>query len=75
MKNKIIGVTPLICVVTYLLIGFTADIWHPTWCIFFLIPIVPAFFSKKGLFGLFPLIIAVTYVVLGVTLEWWIQDG
>ena len=28
-----------LCVLLYLIVGFTFDIWHPTWILFFLIPV------------------------------------
>lgn len=37
--GKVTGVVASICVITFLLIGFLAHTWHPTWVIFFAIPI------------------------------------
>ena len=35
----------LFCVVTFLLLGFLRDLWHPTWIVFLLIPIYHAVVS------------------------------
>ena len=37
--GKITSVVSMLCVITFLLVGFLAHIWHPTWIIFFAIPI------------------------------------
>ncbi len=41
IKNRITGATPLIVTLAYLSIGFIWGVWHPTWLLFLLIPIVP----------------------------------
>ena len=33
------GVVALLCVIIYLLLGFVWHLWHPSWIIFFAIPI------------------------------------
>ena len=40
-RARVIAVTPLVCLITYLAIGFWLNIWHPTWVIFFAIMIIP----------------------------------
>ncbi len=37
--GKVTGVVSMLCVITFLLVGFLAHTWHPTWVIFFAIPI------------------------------------
>lgn len=39
VAGKVTGVVSMLCVIIFLLIGFLAHIWHPTWIIFFAIPI------------------------------------
>jgi len=36
---RIPGIVALVCVIAFILIGFLAHIWHPTWLIFFAVPI------------------------------------
>ena len=45
VKGKIIAITPLVALATFLLIGFLADTWHPTWLVFLACPFVPIFLS------------------------------
>lgn len=39
IARKISAVTPLLSVLAFLILGFCFDLWHPSWLIFFLIPI------------------------------------
>ncbi|MEM5770773.1 MAG: hypothetical protein AAGU32_21185, partial [Bacillota bacterium] len=51
LAGKVTGIVALLCVVTYILIGFLAHTWHPTWIIFFAIPIcgvIVKMFTKSG---------------------------
>ena len=42
----------VLCVLAYLMLGFAFNVWHPTWMLFFLIPVyhcmVSAVFKGKG---------------------------
>lgn len=40
VAGRVSGLISLICIVTYLYIGFFHNLWHPGWLIFFAIPIV-----------------------------------
>ena len=71
LKGRIIEATPLICLIIYLFIGFVWHIWHPTWVIFFLIPIMPTILSENLAKTLYPLICVVLYLVLGFTWHLW----
>jgi hypothetical protein len=51
LAGKVTGIVAFLCVATYILVGFLADIWHPTWIIFFAIPIssvIVKMFTKGG---------------------------
>ena len=39
VSARITGIVALACIIAYILIGFLAGIWHPTWLIFFAVPI------------------------------------
>ena len=71
LKARIIEATPLICLIVYLFIGFVFHIWHPTWVIFFLIPIMPTILSENLAKTLYPLICVVVYLFLGLTWSLW----
>ena len=68
---RINAVTPLICLITYLAIGFTLNIWHPTWTIFFMILIVPVLLSEDTLYSLYPILCLAAYLVMGLVWGWW----
>lgn len=71
LRARICAATPLICLIIYLSIGFTMDIWHPTWAVFFLILIVPNLLSDNSLELIYPMLCAITYVVLGMIFGLW----
>lgn len=51
VSARIPGIVALVCIITFILVGFLADIWHPTWLIFFAVPIsgiIAKMFSKGG---------------------------
>jgi hypothetical protein len=51
LSGKVTGIVSLLCVTAFILIGFLADTWHPTWIIFFAIPIsgvIVKMFAKSG---------------------------
>lgn len=74
---------PLVIVILYLGIGFLADVWHPTWMLFLLIPayyMLVWSLGKKGEGGTtkevlrrfpFPVIIVIAYLVLGFVFNLW----
>lgn len=60
---------PTACAVAYVCVGLFAKIWHPTWLIFFLIPIYYSLYEtieKKNMycFG-FPVLAVGVYLLLG----------
>ena len=74
LKRKIIEITPLICLIVYLALGFFLNIWHPTWVIFFLCFIVPAILSNKIskiVCAVWPILCVVAYIIIGVTTNLW----
>ena len=71
LKNRIISVTPLVCLIVYLAIGFIWNIWHPTWAIFFLIIIVPIILNSS--FGkiIYPIICTIAFILIGAIWGYW----
>ena len=72
------GVTPLFCVIVYLLLGFLISNdngWICGWTVFFLIPIVPSIFEaiyKKDITEfVFPVFIVAIYLNLGMIFSLW----
>lgn len=71
IKGKIIAITPIVCLITYLLIGFITNIWHPTWAIFFLSAIVPMVLTDRPLYSLYPALCGLAYIIVGFVFNIW----
>ncbi len=71
IKNRIISVTPMICLIAYLAIGFIWNIWHPTWAIFFLIIIVPIVLNSSFSRIFYPILCIAAFVILGAVWGYW----
>ena len=71
IRKRITLATPLICLIIYLAIGFTLNIWHPTWAIFFLIIIVPELMDENFAWNIYPLLCLVAYLAVGFSIDLW----
>ncbi|MBO7086093.1 MAG: hypothetical protein J6W25_03155 [Bacilli bacterium] len=77
VKGKIIAITPLVALATFLLIGFLADTWHPTWLVFLACPFVPIFLSlfdggkKEKIVAFVSVVISVAYLLVGFLAHIW----
>ncbi len=71
MKNRIIAATPLICVIIYLCCGFIWDNWHPSWVVFFMIPLMPVFLGARGIKSIYPFLCLAIYLIIGFVFNWW----
>jgi len=70
-RKRIIEATPMICLITYLAIGFFAHVWHPTWVIFFLIIAMPIILYGDWARITYPIVCAVAYVILSLFTGLW----
>ena len=70
-KAKIIAVTPIICTIVYLLIGFLTQVWHPTWAIYFLVILIPMILSDDALYSIYPVACSVIYLLVGLIFNLW----
>jgi len=71
IRGKIIAATPFLCLIAYLIVGYTKHIWHPTWVIFFLPFLMPFILSKSLLMMAYPLACTGIYLLLGFWKHWW----
>lgn len=71
LKNRIISATPIISTIIFLTIGFTTNVWNPTWAVFFLIIIVPVLLNDSFYKNIFPITVIVIYLALGFSLGIW----
>ena len=71
VKNKIISVTPFISLIIFLSIGFQTGEWHPTWVVFFLIPLVPFLLNMRRINLSFTFLVCIIYVAVGLITKIW----
>lgn len=74
-RTKIVSATPIICVALYLTIGFVWNIWHPTWLIFLLIPVMPVVLfgfgkGKNALMTIITVLVFIAFFILGFLGHW-----
>lgn len=68
-RKKIISVTPIICLIAFLLLGFLGDYWHPGWIVFLLVPIMPILIGEERL--TFGIIFLAIYLIVGILWNMW----
>lgn len=72
MKKRIVAATPMICVIIYLCCGFIWNNWHPSWVVFFLIPIMSSLLGGiKGIKSMYPFLCVLIYLLIGFYYNWW----
>lgn len=71
IKNKIIAATPMLCLIFFLAFGFIDGNWHPTWMIFFLIPIMPCILGPRPIQSSYPLLCTVAFLAFGFLADAW----
>ncbi len=75
--DGLIALSPFIAVSTFLLVGFYANVWNPTWLIFLLTPMLALLYVKPRwklvlMEGSFLLAIGI-YLYVGYTMnDWWL---
>jgi len=75
--TTIIAFVPFVSIVSYLVLGFGFDFWHPGWLVFILIPILVMLFSVfhddiiSGILALIPFFIIFTYFFIGFYFHIW----
>lgn len=77
MKKKITAATPIICLIAYLLMGFLANLWHPGWVVFLLVPLVSSILNGSvKIVSVYTILVVIVYLILGFTIDgwhpWWI---
>lgn len=79
IAGSVVGLVALLAAATFLLIGFTSHVWHPTWLIFLSVPIASTLtdvlIKKKGAYGAVTgavsLLATVSFLVLGFGYHLW----
>ncbi len=69
------GSASLIITMIYLIVGFCFDLWHPTWILFMMIPVVASFadaiVKKDVKHFAYPVLVAAIYVLTGLLTDLW----
>ena len=47
LSEKLIAISPFVALIVFFIFGFSYDLWHPAWLVFFLIPVSAIVFSMK----------------------------
>jgi hypothetical protein len=73
IREKIVAITPFICLIAFVLIGYYTGKWHPAWTVFILIPLMPFLVGLQKIRITYPLFILIVYIVLGIIFKdkWW----
>ncbi|MFW5794242.1 MAG: hypothetical protein ACOCV1_02055 [Bacillota bacterium] len=75
--KTIIAIVPFVSLVSYLILGFGFDFWHPGWLVFVIVPLIVMVFTVfddnyiAGLLALVPFIIIISYFFVGFYLGIW----
>ncbi|MGE4320917.1 MAG: DUF1700 domain-containing protein [Acholeplasmataceae bacterium] len=71
--HKLVALSPFIALITFMTIGFTTQIWHPTWLIFLIIPILGVLSGggRDKIIGLMPFISLITVILVGTYLGYY----
>ncbi len=68
-------ITIFLCILAYIIVGTTLKLWHPTWIIFFLIPIVSsiieAIISRRLSHFAYPILVVSVYLLIGFLTGLW----
>ena len=70
-KRRVVIVTPLICTILFLLLGYGFDLWHPGWLVYLFVPAMPFMLGLKRIKHIYPIICAVIYLLLGILWGLW----
>lgn len=74
IKTKIIAVMPFISLLTFFVLGFYADLWHPGWMVFLAIPMTAIMLQtrlREGLVALMPFLSVIAFLILGWGFDLW----
>lgn len=73
-NNRLVALSPFLAVITYMLLGNLAGLWHPGWLVFLFIPIAGILgnVNKKEKFvALSPFIAIIVFIFLGTAYDAW----
>lgn len=68
-KNKVIAITPFVCMIIFGILWKVFNKAHPGWVVFLLIPLMPVLLGKKKISS--TAIIIIIYIVVSIVSGWW----
>lgn len=74
VRNKFIALMPFVSLITFMGIGLSTGVWHPTWLVFLSIPVVAIILTtrmKEMLIALMPFVSVVVFMLLGIYQDLW----
>ncbi len=75
VRELVTGLTALLCVIAYILMGSILTLWHPGWLVFLLIPIAESIVSviayRRVTKLAFPVMVAAAYLIIGFQAGMW----
>lgn len=63
--SKLIAVSPFLSVITYILLGYYLEAWHPGWVVFLSIPLFGVMFNKKNILA----VITESLIFIGIIIS------
>lgn len=75
IKSLLVSTYVMVITVSYVVVGFFLNLWHPLWLIFLTIPIyaslIEAVLRKKAWIFSIEMVAVLVYVTLGIILDIW----
>lgn len=75
ITGLVAGLTVMLSVIAYLVMGFVWDLWHPAWIVFFAIPVLPtipaAIKEKNPNVFCYPVLVTAVYLLVGFLFGLW----
>ena len=71
MRRRIIAATPIISLITFLVMGYVFNMWAYGCFAFLLIPVMPILLGEVDLDVLYPILVCCGYFALGFGFGWW----
>jgi len=71
IKWKISKITPILCTIVFLTLGFVWNLWNPGWMVFFLIPLVSTILYSRSINKVFPIVLGFIYLYIGLVYKVW----
>jgi len=68
-KNKIIAITPFVCLMVFFILWLEFDLAHPGWVVFLLIPLMPFLVGKKKINA--TIVIIIIYIIVSIVTNKW----